>query len=273
MMKIKRLTFEPVTILHNTIDDEVLRRGRRTVWGDLTPTQAGLEKVEQDQAPYTYAVFIQSKDGKVIDTLAGRVGRMGGEPVDRFSQLEVRAAVDAFLLGGGTLRADRTIGVPFEGELLDRRKKEKGDIAPLNVFFSDSGNFPTDAPVFREPDVAVALFVTERGAERLDELKRLTPDVTVVSSASPLRDTWAELWRRGIVTIGFEGGPTLLGLALKERLVHELLITHSPLVLGGTGLGLTGVGEPIERTRTEPVFLALHKPSGLLFERSRLIYM
>ncbi len=272
MMKIKRLTFEPVTILYNTIEDEALRQGRRTVWGDLTPTRAGLERVEQDQVPYTYAVFIQSKDGKVIDSLAGRVGRMGGEPVDRFGQLEVRAAVDAFLLGAGTLRADRTIGAPFEAELLERRKKEKGDVAPLNVFFSESGNFPADAAVFREPDVPVALFVTERGAERMEALKRLTPDVTVVAAASPLRDTWTELWRRGIVTIGFEGGPTLLGLAFRERLVHELLITHSPHVLGGSGPGLTGSGEPIEGTRSEPVFLGLHEPSGLLFERSRVTY-
>lgn len=271
-MKIKRITFEPVTILHNTIDDEALRRGRRTVWGDLTPSRAGLEKVEQDQVPYTYAVFIQSKDGKVIDTLAGRVGRMGGEPVDRFSQLEVRAAVDAFLVGAGTLRADRTIGAPFEEELLERRKREKGNIAPLNVFFSDSGNFAADAPVFGEPDVPVALFVTERGAARLGELKRMAPDVTVVASSSPLRDTWTELWRRGIVTIGFEGGPTLLGLAFKEQLIHELLISHSPLVLGGSGLSLTGAGEPLEGTRAHTVFLGLHKPSGLLFERSRVTY-
>ncbi len=126
--------------------------------------------------------------------------------------------------------------------------------------------------MFREPDVPVALFVTERGAERLDELKRLTPDVTVVAHASPLREIWTELWRRGIVTIGFEGGPTLLGLAFQERLVHELLITHSPLVLGGTGAGLTGAGEPIQGTRAHAVFLGWHKPSGLLFERSRVTY-
>ncbi len=271
-MEIKELVFEPITVLYNTVDDEALRKGRKTVWGDLTPGREGLERAEQDQLPYTFTVFIQSKDGKVIDSLAGRVGRMGGVPVDRFSQLEVRAAVDAFLVGAGTLRADRTIGVPFEKELIERRKREKGNIAPLNVFFSASGDFPEDAAVFRQPDVEVAVFVMERAAARVEQLKRLTPDVTVVSDESPLRDTWRELWRRGVVSVGFEGGPTLLSHALQDRLVHELLLTHSPLILGGTGPGITSIGEPLQGVRTEPLFLGFHEPSRLLFERSRVIY-
>lgn len=197
---------------------------------------------------------------------------MAGQPADRFGQLELRSTVDAFLVGAATLRADRTIGAPLEKELIERRKKAKGNVAPLNVFFSATGNIPAEAAVFREPSIRTMLFVMEGAEARVGELKKLTPDVYVVGSESPLTDTWNELWRRGITTIGFEGGPTLMGLALKERLVHELLLTHSPLLLGGLGTSLSAIAEPLQRTRSEPVFLGLEESSGLMFERSRLVY-
>jgi riboflavin biosynthesis pyrimidine reductase len=271
-MKLQPLEFKPITVLYNKLDDDALRQGRRTIWGDLTPQEEGLVRAEQAGVPYTYALFIQSKDGKVKDSLEGGVGRMAGQPADRFGQLELRATVDAFLVGGATLRADRVIGAPMEPELLERRRKEKGNIAPLNVFFSAFGNFPEDAPVFREPGVQTALFVTDVAANRLPELWKLTPDVVVVSSRAPLRETWKQLYRRGITTIGFEGGPMLMGMALQERLVHEILLTHSPLVLGGTGGGLTEIEGPLRGVRTEPLFLGLDETSQLLFERSRVIY-
>jgi riboflavin biosynthesis pyrimidine reductase len=271
-MKIKDLSFEPITVIYNALDDDALREGRRSIWGDLSPRRAGLDRAERDQVPYTYGLFIQSKDGKVTDSRTGGVGRMAGHAADRFGQLELRATVDAFLIGAATLRADRTIGAPAEKELIERRREEKGNIAPLNVFFSASGNFPADAPVFHEPEIETALFVTEAAAGKLGELKELTPDVVVVGSGSPLKETWRELQRRGIMTIGFEGGPKLMGLALKERLVHELLLTHSPLLLGGTGTSFAAIGESLEGTRTEPLFLGLDPTSRLLFERSRVIY-
>lgn len=271
-MRIVELAFEPIEVLYNKIEDEVLRKGRRTIWGDLGPLPDSLAKAEHDQVPYTYGLFIQSKDGRATDGLQGGVGRMAGQPADRFGQLELRATVDAFLVGAATLRADRTVGAPWEKELIERRKKAKGNVAPLNVFFSATGNFPAESPVFREPSIRTMLFVTGAAEARVGELKKLTPDVVVVSQDAPLRDTWTELWRRGISTIGFEGGPTLMGLALKEQLVHELLLTHSPLLLGGTGPSLSAIAEPLERIRSELLFLGLHAPSGLLFERSRLIY-
>ncbi|UCC74862.1 MAG: dihydrofolate reductase family protein [Gemmatimonadota bacterium] len=271
-MKIGELNFQPIRVLYNKVEDEALRGGRRTIWGDLTPRPGGLERAEHDQVPYTYGLFIQSKDGRATDGLEGGVGRMAGQPADRFGQFELRVSVDAFLVGAATLRADRTIGAPLERELIERRKKVKGNAAPLNVFFSATGNFPPESPVFREPSIRTALFVTETAEARVGELKKLTPDVVVVGSESPLRETWTELWRRGITSIGFEGGPTLMGLALREGLVHELLLTHSPLLLGGTGPSLSAIVEPLEGIRSELVFLGLDESSNLIFERSVLIY-
>ncbi len=146
MIETRELKFEPIKVLYNTRDDGMLRNGRKTIWGDLTPDPDGREDAEHDQVPYTYGLFIQSSDGKATDSLEGGVGRMAGVPSDRFGQLELRATVDAFLVGGGTLRADRTVGAPTEKELMERRKKDKGDVAPLNVFFSESGDIPRRRP-------------------------------------------------------------------------------------------------------------------------------
>ncbi len=264
--------FEPIEILYNKLDDVLLREGRTTIWGDLSPDEEGLEKADLAQVPYTYGLFIQSRDGRVIDGLEGGVGRMAGNPADRFGQLELRAAVDAFLIGGGTLRSDRSIGAPLLPELVVRRKTEKGNVAPLNVLFSASGDFPEDLPVFHDEEIKTALFVTGAAAERIDYLKELSEDVTVLNTESPLPEMWHELWRRGIVTVGFEGGPMLMGMALAHRLVHELLITHSPLLLGGPGPSFAAIDKPLEGMTTDRLFLGIHGPSQLLFERSRIVY-
>ncbi len=268
----RQLEFEPITVLYNRRDDEILRRGGRTIWGDLAPEEEGRIRAEHDQVPYTYGLFIQSKDGRAIDSQVGGVGRMSGVPADRYGQLELRASVDAFLVGGATLRADRTSGVLVIPELIKRRKKERGDVAPLNVFFSASGDIPADLPVFWMHDVRTAIFVTERAAARAKELRMLTRDVTVVGSESPLKEVWNVLYRRGVMSIGFEGGPKLMGMALRDRLVHELLLTHSPLVLGGNGPSFAETDAPFERVRTDPLFIGLDESTGLVFERSRITY-
>jgi len=264
--------FEPIEVLYNKIDDVLLREGRTTIWGDLSPDEGGLERADHAQVPYTYGLFIQSRDGRVIDGLEGGVGRMAGNPADRFGQLELRATVDAFLIGGGTLRADRSIGAPLLPELVVRRKTVKGNVAPLNVLFSASGDFPEDLPVFQDEEIKTALFVTGAAAEKVAQLKTLTEDVTVLNTESPLPEMWHELWRRGIVTVGFEGGPRLMGMALSHRLVHELLITHSPLLLGGLGPGFAAIDRPLEGMTTDRLFLGLERSSQLLFERSRVLY-
>lgn len=271
-MKIHELEFSPLRVLHNTRADAALRERRRTIWGDLTPLESGLERADKERIPYTYGLFIYSKDGKAVDSLKGGVGRLAGQHSDKFGQLELRTVVDAFLVGAATLRYDRTIGAPNEKELMERRKTEKGNIAPLNCFFSASGNIPEGAGVFREPEIRTVIFVTEKAADRVGDLERLTPDVVVVSSESPLRETWEELWRRDVQTLDFEGGPTLMGLALKERLVHELLLTHAPRLIGGTGSTYAAIDEPLQGITTEPVFLGLDEPTRLIFERSRVVY-
>ena len=164
VMRIGELVFEPITILSNRVEDDQFRDARRTVWGDISPLPGGVEWAEHHQVPYTYGLFIQSKDGRATDGLQGGVGRMAGQPADRFGQLELRASVDAFLVGAATLRADRTVGAPTEKELIERRKKAKGNVAPLNVFFSATGNIPPEAAVFREPSIRTAPHSARRSA-------------------------------------------------------------------------------------------------------------
>jgi len=267
-----RLEFEPIRVLYNRVDDAAIREERRTIWGDLRPIAAGQDRAAAHRVPYTHALFILSKDGRSIDSLMGGVGRMSGVACDRFGQLELRATVDAFLIGAGTLREDRAIGTPMEPELVELRRRTRGDTSPLNVFFSAAGDVPEDARVFRDPAIPTLLFVTARATPRLAGLREIADDVVIVDSERPLSAVWAELARRGITTIGFEGGPRMMQMALRERLVHELLLTHSPLLLGGSGEGLASDDGPLRDVGSELLFLGLDERSGLLFERSRVLY-
>jgi riboflavin biosynthesis pyrimidine reductase len=184
--------------------------------------------------PRVVAAMIASADGRAA--VAGRSVGLG-HPADRALLRELRAAVDALLVGSRTLVAERY------ANLLDPEHRELRLAAglmehPHVATISRSGQVP-DAPVVDEPGVTVEVF-RDDPATVLDELGR-----------------------RGVRAVLCEGGPALLREVIAAGRLDDLFLTVAPLIVAGDAPAILG-GEALP----EPARLSLvevHRAGDHLF--------
>ncbi|HWB23621.1 MAG TPA: dihydrofolate reductase family protein [Gaiellaceae bacterium] len=192
--------------------------------------------------PLLFANFVSTIDGvTAIPSIPGSNKLVAaGSEADRFVMGLLRASADAVVVGSGTFNASPrsvwTAEQAFPGasdafaEL--RRAIGRPPSAEL-VVLSASGSLDPAHPAF----AAGALVLTsDAGAERLEG--RLPAASTVVSLGGGLElDAHAivgTLRDRGHKLILSEGGPRVIGALLEARLVNELFLTVSPVLVGRT---------------------------------------
>ena len=174
--------------------------------------------------------FVIAKCGMSLD---GRLTRPPGESRwltsvgSRRHAMELRAQVDAILIGAETLRQDNP-RLTVRGVTGARQ--------PWRVVLSRSGKVPREAHLFRD-----------RHAER-----------TLIFRDKTLREVLADLGRREITSVLIEGGGDVLGQAFDRRLVDKVqfylapFLTAGPVAaVGGKGAGATREGAKLSRTRFE----------------------
>ncbi|MFL5818137.1 MAG: dihydrofolate reductase family protein [Conexibacter sp.] len=184
------------------------------------------------ERPWVATNFATTADGRA--TIDGRTRAIGDDgDLEVFRRL--RTQVDALLVG------TRTIGIEQYGRAVRRpdlrAAREALGLAsePLIATVSRSGELPLDAPLFAEPEANVVVFAPPQTPEpacaACVTLVRLDPAELTLTSA--LRHLRAE---HGVRSLLCEGGPTLMGALLHERLVDEVFLTLAPqLAGGGTG--------------------------------------
>jgi len=197
---------------------------------------------------WLYVNFVETIDGVVALPGVPRSSRVVADEndADQFVMALLRACADAVVIGSGTLSAH-----------------------PKNVWTAEAAY----------PAVAEALSELRR---RLG--LREQPDVVVVSSRddvesatlgerlhvrADLEAALRELRERGCRRILCEGGPTLFGSLLSERLADELFLTISPL-LAGDGLSLVEGIELLPHRRTAATLTGVRRDGSHLFLRYRL---
>ena len=158
--------------------------------------------------------FVIAKCGMSLD---GRLTRPANEPRwitggdARSDAHQLRARVDAVLIGAETVRADNprlTVrGMP-------------GARQPWRIVLTRSGLLPRGADLFSDRFAARTLIFRR---------KRL---------AAVLRD----LGKRGITSVLIEGGGEVLGQALDNRLIDEVQIYLGPILTGGAVIAFPGEG-------------------------------
>jgi riboflavin-specific deaminase-like protein len=199
--------------------------------------------------PYTLVNFITSADGRAA--FQGRSGPLGDEG-DRALFHGLRERVDAVLAGTGTVRAERygrLVGDPER-----RRRREQAGLSPepLACMITRSGDVPTDIPLFAEPDARIAIFSPQdvdasRCAAHLETVRLDPGELTLTTMMRRLRSDF------DVRSLLCEGGPTIFGALLQERLVDELFLTVAPKLVGG-GPGPTIASGP-ELPELEPLEL------------------
>lgn len=180
--------------------------------------------------PHVMLNMVSTADGRV--TLGGRSGPIGNR-ADREHFHALRDAVDAVMVGAGTLRVER-YGRIIPEESRRRLRQEQGlSEEPLACIVSAGLSSLAGIPLLAEPAARVVIVTPSRsslpgGGAQLDYIR------TQPEEPLDLRAALKQLHDRfGVRTLLCEGGPHLNSELLAAGLVDELFLSLSPKLAGG----------------------------------------
>ncbi|MGW2965093.1 dihydrofolate reductase family protein [Streptomyces sp. NPDC001220] len=219
--------------------------------------------------PYPYVLLSAavSLDGYLDDTGPDRLLLSSPADFDRVD--EVRASVDAILVGAGTIRADNPrLLVNDPGRRAARTAAGRPEY-PLKVTVTATGDLDPDAK-FWHTGGAKVVYTTDMGAARI---RGLGIAADVVSLGADL--DWPALLRdlheaRSVGRLMVEGGGTVHTQLLQQGLADELQLVLAPLLVGdpkaprlfGPGGYQEGRLRLLESRRIEDVVLMRYEPTA-----------
>lgn len=205
--------------------------------GILTATQAAAALREQarppDERPYLAINMVATGDGRI--TIGGRSGPIGNAH-DRALFHELRAQVDAVMVGAGTARNERYGRIVRDPERRARREQAGLDPDPIAVIVSARCALEPDLPLLQDPESRVVIVTgpeatVEDCPAQIEYIRTEHDEAGVVPVAPALR----ELRQRGIRTVLCEGGPVLNGTLLHDGLADELYLAIASKLAAGAG--------------------------------------
>jgi riboflavin biosynthesis pyrimidine reductase len=232
-------------------------------------------------ARVVYGNFVSSLDGVVaipgVPRSSAAISR--GNPADRFVVALLRASADAVVIGAGTFRAHEGPWTPQNAypdapESLIELRQRLGLVGqPTLVVVTASGDLGGSRSKLED---AVVLTTSEGAVGLTEDVAAGAEIVELGANGSiDMRQAIGWLSEHGYGRILTEGGPKLMGEALKARIVDELFLTVSPVIAGGgerhprptlaTGVDLLP-GEPLLGR-----LLSLHRNDAYLFLRYALV--
>src|SRR2546426_10884968 len=196
-----------------------------------------------DREPLVFANFVSTIDGIVSfgtpgEDRARHVSR--GERSDRFVLALLRAVADAVIVGAGTLRKEpdsvwtAESVFPDAGDSFALLRAASGrSPQPLTVLVSATGEVDVSLPAFARGG-PVIIATTTGGARRLG---RTPPRVAVRALGDVEGLLMRDVVKMAIEVAGggrilTEGGATILGRFLEERVLDELFLTVAPRIGG-----------------------------------------
>jgi riboflavin biosynthesis pyrimidine reductase len=188
--------------------------------------------------PTLYANFVSSVDGIVALPISAESGALISEhdEADQFIMGLLRASADAVLIGAGTFRKAEghrwypESVYPKTADLFAELRKLAGlRPHPRLVVVTASGRIDTTQPALED----CLIVTTTEGESSLRERLPSGAELAVLGTGRILCQALVEfLHAEGHKVILTEGGPTLVGQLLQERLIDELFLTVSPRLFG-----------------------------------------
>jgi 5-amino-6-(5-phosphoribosylamino)uracil reductase len=217
--------------------------------------------------PYVLLSAAVSLDGYLDDTGPERLLLSSPADFDRVD--EVRASVDAILVGAGTIRADNPRLLVNSPERRAARVASGRPGYPLKVTVSGSGELDPAAR-FWHTGGEKAVYTTDKGGERARALGiaadvvPLGPDLGWRRLLEHLHDV------RGVRRLMVEGGGRIHTQLLQQGLADELQLVLAPLFVGdpdaprlfGPGGYQGGRLRLVESRRIEDVVLMRYEPTA-----------
>ncbi|MFF8931299.1 dihydrofolate reductase family protein [Streptomyces longwoodensis] len=219
--------------------------------------------------PYPYVLLSAavSLDGFLDDTGPERLLLSSPADFDRVD--EVRASVDAILIGAGTLRADNPRLLVNSAERRAARVAAGRPAYPLKVTVSASGDLDPAARFWHTGGDKL-LLTTDRGADRA-RAAGIAADVAALGPGLDWRRALEYLHDvRGVRRLMVEGGGTIHTQLLQQGLADELQLVLAPLFVGdpdaprlfGPGAYQGGRLRLVETRRIEDVVLMRYEPTA-----------
>ena len=221
-----------------------------------------LQTQAPDGRPYTVANFISSLDGRA--SVTGRSGALGDDG-DKALFRALRAAVDAVLVGTGTLRAERYGRLVKDPEVRAQRQAHGLRAEPLACVLTRSGRLPLDIPLFSEPEAEVVVFTGTRielgdSAARVEVVPLPPAELDFAHALAHLRAA------HGVRALLCEGGPAVLSALVHESVLDELCLTLAPRLVGGGAETAITAGSPLPEL-AEARLAGMLERNGSLFLR------
>jgi riboflavin biosynthesis pyrimidine reductase len=194
-----------------------------------------------------FSNFVTTMDGVVSLQVKGHDagGDISGfSSEDRMVMGLLRSVADVVVVGSGTLDADRQhiwtgedICPELAGDYRRLRDAMQMPRTALNVVVSASGALDLRSTVFASGKVDALIVTTPTGAKRLlksklpgsVQIRALRRDTATISAAAILEEI-SRVHSTSQVLV--EGGPRLLGVFYKERLLDEQFLTLAPQIAG-----------------------------------------
>jgi riboflavin biosynthesis pyrimidine reductase len=178
--------------------------------------------------------MVSTVDGRA--TLKGRSGPLSAS-ADRQLFHGLRSAVDAVLVGAGTVRTERYGRIIADAARRSQRVTRGLSAEPLACIVSGRVALEPDLPLLDEPDARVAILTASAAS-----LPTVRAHVDYIRNGEDGRLDLAagitELCERfDVSSILCEGGPHLAFQLLAAGLVDELFLSLSPLLAGGEPAG------------------------------------
>jgi riboflavin biosynthesis pyrimidine reductase len=184
--------------------------------------------------PHVMLNMIATADGRA--TVGGRSGPISGR-ADRALFHGLRSAVDAVLVGAGTLRMERYGRIIPDASRREQRRLRGLSEEPLACIVSGRMAIAPDIPLLGEPAARVVVLTASAAslpaaAARVDYVRAGRDGHLDLPAAV------AELYERfAVQSVLCEGGPHLASQLLAAGLIDELLLTLSPSLAGGEPAG------------------------------------
>jgi 5-amino-6-(5-phosphoribosylamino)uracil reductase len=195
------------------------------------------ERVGQDRRvpgrPYVLLSAAMSVDACIDDASRDRLVLSDDADLDRVD--EVRAGVDAILVGAGTIRRDDPRLLVRSAQRRAERVAAGRGGTPLKVTLTGTGELDPGSRFFTTGDAEKLVYAPGAAAGRARA--RVGAVATVVDAGIPLdlHRVLADLRGRGVERLMVEGGSAVHTLFLTAGVVDEIQLAVAPFFVGDAG--------------------------------------
>jgi len=182
------------------------------------------------ERPRVLLNMVSSVDGRA--TLEDRSGPLSNA-ADRALFHALRLAVDAVLVGAGTVRAERYGRIIPDPQQRELRRERGLSEEPLACIVSGRLTLTADVPLLSDPAARVVMLTgsSESLGEVNAQMEYVRAGIGGVLDLPAALHALAE--RFAVRTVLCEGGPHLACQLVADNLVDELFLTLSPMLAGG----------------------------------------